>query len=202
MVIDYQLGNTRSVLNLIERLYSKGDQVLLSKKPTDIDDASHVIFPGQGAALACKKSLENDGLVQPIIKALARKPFLGICIGLHMLLEYTEEDNGVKGLNYIDGHVSRFDSDQVRVPHIGWNCVDKTRSHALMDSIPQPHYFYFAHSYYPTIYSEQLIHGTTYYQTTFPSFISKDNVALTQFHPEKSGILGERFIANFLNWRP
>lgn len=196
------MGNSQSVVNVVSKLIAKDSKVILTDDYREIDRASHLIFPGQGAAYACKQELEKYQLIPSILKAASTKPFLGICIGLQILLEYSQENNMVECLDVIPGYSMKFSEEKVSVPHIGWNCVTETKPHYLTNTLPETRHFYFAHSYYPMDIPPDYIHGKTFHQLDFPSFIAKDNIALTQFHPEKSGVLGEKFMHNFMQWRP
>jgi len=201
-VIDYGMGNLRSVSKALESV-SNGVAVEVTADPERILSASHVVFPGQGAIRACLAEVQRLGLTEVIKQVAAEKPFLGICIGMQLLLTHSEENEGVDGLNLIPGQVHHFDlapSEQLKVPHMGWNQVHQTSEHPLWNNIKQDSRFYFVHSYYVQPDSTDVIAASTDYPETFASALFKDNIFAVQFHPEKSHRDGLQLLKNFLHW--
>ncbi len=200
-IIDYRAGNLTSVRLAFESL--KRDAVI-TDDPETIRAAERVIFPGVGAIGASMTNLRQLGLDTLIPEVVASgKPFLGICIGMQILLGHSEEDGGVDSLGLVAGSVKRFrpSSPYDKVPQMGWNSVAQTRPHPLFDGIADNSEFYFVHSYYPAPDAMDVRIGTTYYaDVTFTSAIAQGNLVATQFHPEKSGKVGLRLLENFCNW--
>lgn len=210
-IVDYGMGNLRSVLRALQHVVPQ-DRVLITDKPEQVCDADRVVFPGQGAMPDCMRSLTESGLSEAVREAAVRRPFLGICVGEHMLLESSDESNGPSGtatvgLGLIRGHVRRLpgvdaDGRILKVPHMGWNRVDQHRSHALWHDVPDSAYFYFVHSYYAELAIDADIAGQTEYGVRFTSALARDNIFATQFHPEKSAAIGLQIYRNFVNWKP
>lgn len=206
-VIDYGMGNLRSVSKALEHV-ANGTQVIVSSDPSTILQADRVVFPGQGAMRDCMSELHQRELGEVIRTCISEKPFLGICMGLQVLMDFSEENNGRAGLGMIPGQVLRFaeglqdpeTGEKLKIPHMGWNGVHQTRSHPLWQNIAQDSRFYFVHSYYVRPNDENLIAGTTAYPDNFTSVIAKDNIFAVQFHPEKSQHAGLTLLANFLQW--
>ncbi len=177
-----------------------GLDATLVSRPEDLAAVDRVILPGVGAAAATVASLESGGLV-PALRARVLEdqvPFLGICIGLQVIFERSEE-GPAECLGWLPGVVRRFpDSD--RVPQIGWNRVDPTRAHPLTNGLPADPYCYFVNSYYAVPADSHAVLGTTDYSTTFCSMVAAGNIAATQFHAEKSGEVGLALLANFAGW--
>lgn len=196
-VVDYRAGNAPSVLYALERI---GVPCRLASTPAQLEHADRIILPGVGAARATIDSLRDSGLVEPLTERVlgAGVPFLGICIGLQMLFDHSEEGD-VDGLGWIPGRVRRF-ADTQRVPQIGWNEVLPARSHPLWHEVPQPAYCYFVNSYYAVPADPADVLATTEYGIDFCSMAARGNIAATQFHAEKSGQLGLRILANFAEW--
>jgi len=189
-IIDYKSGNIKSVANALDKL---GVQNCISSNPEIIKSAERIIFPGQGRAGNAMESLKKLGL-EKVIKE-CKKPFLGICIGMQMLLEFSEEDD-CDGLGIISGRVRKFEiGGQLKVPLVGWNKVFMSED-ALFEGIPEGSYFYFVNSYYANLLPEYVI-GRTDYGIDFASVIRKGNFYGTQFHPEKSGDQGLLLLKNF-----
>jgi glutamine amidotransferase len=204
-VVDYGMGNLRSVAKAIEHV-APADRVLVTADPDAVLAADRVVVPGQGAMPDCMRELEGRGLRAAVIRAAAEKPFLGICIGLQMLFEHSEEGN-VPGLGVLPGSVRRFPRDEVearglKVPHMGWNEVVQAMAHPLWDGIADGSRFYFVHSYYVEPASPEVISGSTTYGIPFTSAVARANIFAVQFHPEKSAQSGLRLLANFMNWKP
>lgn len=202
-IVDYKAGNLTSVQLAFKAL---GCQAEVTSDPQAILTAERVIFPGVGAAGSAMRNLADLDLI-PVLKETASRgtPFLGICLGTQILLDASEEDGGTPTLGILPGRVPRFrPSDRWdKVPQIGWNQVKIVRSHPLLDGIDDGSEFYFVHSFYPAPSDPAIVIGTTdYADVTFASMVGRDNVAATQFHPEKSGRIGLRLLDNFIRWKP
>ena len=194
VVIDYQSGNVRSVTRALE---SAGVSPLVTGDPAELPRADAVIFPGVGSGPAAMSALEERGLVAPLQDYVASgRPFMGICLGLQLLLDRTEEGDA-SCLGIIPGHVKRL-PDGLKVPHMGWNSVEFEADHPVLRDIPQGTHFYFVHSYYAAPSEQTWVAGTTEYGVPFCSVYAKDNLVATQFHPEKSGPVGLRVYRNFV----
>ena len=194
VVIDYQSGNVRSVTRALE---SAGVSPLVTGDPAELPGADAVIFPGVGSGPAAMSALEDRGLVAPLQDYVASgRPFMGICLGLQLLLDRTEEGDA-SCLGIIPGHVKRL-PDGLKVPHMGWNSVEFEADHPVLRDIPQGTHFYFVHSYYAAPSEQTWVAGTTEYGVPFCSVYAKDNLVATQFHPEKSGPVGLRVYRNFV----
>ena len=190
-LIDYGAGNLKSISNACGKL---GEGVELVTKADQLEKADKIILPGVGNFGPAMKSLEGfrEVLLEKIEKGV---PFLGLCLGIQVILEGSEESPGVNGLGIIKGTCKRFPSS-VKIPHMGWNSIKPGES-KLLDGIGAKDYFYFVHSYYP-VPDDNVVAATTDYGVEFSSVIEKDNVFATQFHPEKSGEPGLRVLKNFL----
>jgi glutamine amidotransferase len=207
-VIDYGMGNLRSVSKAIEHV-APGLTVVVTHDPAEVAGAARVVFPGQGAMPDCMREMDARGLRSAVVEAARAKPFLGICIGLQMLFERSEEGD-VAGLGLLPGTVRRFAADamidaagsRLKVPHMGWNGVRQSQTHALWDGIEDRARFYFVHSYYVETGASNLVSGVADYPGPFTCAIARDNVFAVQFHPEKSAAAGLRLLANFVRWRP
>lgn len=198
VVIDYDAGNLRSVERALVHV---GANPLVSADPADIDRAAGIVLPGVGAAADTMAKLLSRNLVEPLKEYIAAgRPFLGVCMGLQALLERSEESD-TRCMGVLPGEVLRFPNEPGRkVPHMGWNTVDWVRDHPITEGIPSGSYFYFVHSYYPTVREASLALGQTEYGLTFPSAVARGHMVATQFHPEKSGAHGLRLYANFVAW--
>lgn len=207
-VVDYGMGNLHSVAKAIERVGPRLE-VAVTSDAAVVRRASRVVFPGQGAMPDCVREMDARGLRGAVLEAARGKPFLGICIGLQMLFEKSEEGD-TPGLGLLPGRVRRFPAERMvdatgarlKVPHIGWNEVRQTARHPLWDGIPQGTRFYFVHSYYPEPGARDLAAGETVYGLPFTCAAARDNVFAVQFHPEKSEAAGLRLFTNFLAWQP
>ena len=203
VVIDYGMGNLRSVAKAAEHVADSQTRIHVSQKPQDILDADAIIFPGQGAAKACMQALRDSGMAQPVIEAATTKPFLGICMGLQVLMTHSDENQGVDCLNVIPGLVKRFDEAKfpdLKIPHMGWNQIEQTQAHPLWHKIPQQSRFYFVHSYYIAPDQNNEVTGLTEYGDHFASAVAQDQLFAIQAHPEKSADVGLQLFKNFLNW--
>ena len=194
-VIDYGAGNIRSVVNAIVKL---DYQPKVTSCPEDLLKARAVILPGGGAAGETMKNLEMLSMVAPIRQFISEgHPFFGVCIGLQILFDGTEEGSWHECLGVIPGQVKKLPAG-LKIPHMGWNQVKQVGSHPIFDGIPDEANFYFVHSYYAEPDDRSLVVGETSYGVTMSSVIAKDNLIATQFHPEKSGEFGLRMYGNFI----
>ena len=207
-VIDYGMGNLRSVWQALVHV-ADGKEIVVTADPAVVAGAERVVFPGQGAMPDCMRELDERGLRSAVIDAAQTKPFLGICIGLQMLFEQSEEGN-VPGLGIFAGPVRRFPAgkmvgasgEKLKVPHMGWNRVSQTRSHALWNGIEDGARFYFVHSYFVDPVDPACIAGTSDYGIPFTSAVARDNIFAIQCHPEKSAQAGLALLSNFVRWNP
>ena len=207
-VIDYGMGNLRSVWQALVHV-ADGKEIVVTADPAVVAGAERVVFPGQGAMPDCMRELDERGLRSAVIDAAQTKPFLGICIGLQMLFEQGGEGN-VPGLGVFAGPVRRFPAgkmvgasgEKLKVPHMGWNRVSQTRSHALWNGIEDGARFYFVHSYFVDPVDRACIAGTTDYGIPFTSAVARDNIFAIQCHPEKSAQAGLALLSNFVHWNP
>ncbi len=199
VVVDYGAGNLRSVARALARV---GADPLVSDDPRALERAAGVVLPGVGAAGDTMENLRSRGFVEPLSEFIAGgRPFLGVCMGLQALFEWSEEGGGQECLGILPGRVRRFPAAfGLKVPHMGWNTVTWRGHHPVIDAIPSGSYFYFVHSFYAEPGDEALVLGTTEYGIEFASMVARGNVVATQFHPEKSGALGLRLYANFARW--
>lgn len=208
VVVDYGMGNLRSVAKAIEHVAPEAD-VRISSEAAEIGSADRVVVPGQGAMPDCMRELNAQGLCEAVIRAAAEKPFLGICVGLQMLFGHAEE-GGVTGLEILPGSIPRFpqaamfapDGTRLKVPHMGWNQVQQAEAHSLWEGIDDGSRFYFVHSYYVKPLTPDLIAGSTHYGIPFTSAVARANIFAVQFHPEKSAQAGLRLLSNFMRWKP
>ena len=202
------MGNLRSVSKALEHV-APGASVQVTSDPAAVAAADRVVFPGQGAMPDCMREMEACGLRPAVLAAASSRPFLGICIGLQMLFDSSEEGN-VPGLALMPGRVRRFprgamvDSagHRLKVPHMGWNEVRQQKEHPLWSGIADFTRFYFVHSYYAEAGDEALVSGLCDYGVPFTCAVSRDNIFAVQFHPEKSDVAGLRLLANFIDWKP
>jgi glutamine amidotransferase len=207
-VIDYGMGNLRSVAKAIEHVAGDDDEVYISDDPQLILASDRVIFPGQGAARDCMAAISDHHLNKAVLDAAKSKPFLGICMGQQVLLEFSEENDGTKLMGLIAGRVRRFpggtapDGEALKIPHMGWNQVHQGYDHPLWQGIEQESRFYFVHSYYVDPEQRDLVAATTEYGVRFASAIADGNLFAVQFHPEKSADAGLRLLKNFVSWKP
>ena len=194
VVIDYESGNLRSVARAVEKA---GVVPMVTSDPASLEDADGVILPGVGSGPAAMAALQSRNLVNPLLNYIASgRPFLGVCLGLQLLLEATDEGDA-DCLGLVPGRVRRL-PDGPKVPHMGWNTVEFQRDHPVWQGIPQGSHFYFVHSYYADPVARGDVAGVTEYGVPFCSIYAKDNVVATQFHPEKSGEIGLRIYSNFI----
>jgi glutamine amidotransferase len=208
-VIDYGMGNLRSVSKAIEHVAGPGDRVLVTDDSERILSADRVVFPGQGAARDCMVAIGDHHVRRAVVESARSKPFLGICMGLQVLMEFSEENRGTELLGLFPGRVRRFAADmpgpdglRLKIPHMGWNQVMPTREHALWEGIEPGSRFYFVHSYYVDPADPALTAASTEYGVGFTSALAHENLFAVQFHPEKSADSGLRLLANFVRWSP
>ncbi len=207
-VIDYGMGNLRSVCKALEHVAPQA-RVMLTSSPEDVVRADRVVFPGQGAIGGCIAAMDQLNLRAVVLQAIETKPFLGICLGLQALFEFSEEGGGTPGLGVLPGKVPLFPRAQMRdirtgqtlkVPHMGWNQVHQVVAHPLWQGIPQEARFYFVHSYYADAGDRQQVMGVTEYGIRFTSAAGRENIFAVQFHPEKSQHVGLKLLENFVRW--
>jgi glutamine amidotransferase len=206
-VVDYGMGNLRSVVNALEAVSDGQQQILLTSDAGQIGEADRVVFPGQGAAGDCMRAIDEYGLREAIANAAAQRPFLGICMGMQVLIDFSEENQGTACLGVYSGQVRYFGdghSDpqgvKLKIPHMGWNRVAQARTHPLWHSIDDNSRFYFVHSYYLETQDPGMVAATTDYGIRFTSAIARDNVFAMQCHPEKSADAGLQLLRNFIHW--
>lgn len=207
-IVDYGMGNLRSVHKALEHVAPEAS-VVVTSDPTVVEKAGRVVVPGQGAMPNCMYELKTRGLRNTVLQAARHKPFLGICIGLQMLFEESEEGH-VKCLNVLPGRVVHFPSEamttpeglKLKVPHMGWNQVCQTIDHPLWDGIAKDTRFYFVHSYYVEPNQTDLVAAQSNYPFPFTCAVAKNNLFAVQFHPEKSHIAGLTLLRNFAKWSP
>ncbi|HEX9172027.1 MAG TPA: imidazole glycerol phosphate synthase subunit HisH [Telluria sp.] len=208
VVVDYGMGNLRSVAQAL-RAVAPDAHVLISGEASDIDAASRIVLPGQGAMRDCMRSLRESGVEEALLRAARTRPVMGVCVGEQMLFDRSEEGD-TAGLGLIPGQVVRFqldgrlqpDGSRFKVPQMGWNQVRQTRAHPLWEGIPDDSYYYFVHSYYAQPANAEDILGETDYGAPFCCAVARDNIVATQFHPEKSADAGLRLYRNFVHWHP
>jgi glutamine amidotransferase len=207
VVIDYGMGNLRSVSKAIEYV-SSASRVQVTDDPSVVRSADRVVFPGQGAMPDCMRELRARGLYEAVVNAAREKPFLGICIGLQMLFDHSEEGN-TPGLGILPGRVKRFANDlkdakghKLKVPHMGWNAVEQQGPHPLWKGIENHSRFYFVHSFYVQPELASMSVGSSHYPLRFSCAVAKANLFAVQFHPEKSAEAGLQLLANFATWNP
>ena len=195
-VIDYQAGNIRSVEKALEK---SGASVKVSGKASDLEKSDAVVFPGQGSCDSSMVNLRNQGLDEVLVEWInSGKPFMGVCLGLQLLLEESDEGDE-RGLGVLEGRVEKLPEGQ-KVPHMGWNSVRFTTDHPVFKGVSQNSYFYFVHSYIAVPKASSIIAGHTEYGQDFCSAVAFDNVVAVQFHPEKSGENGLNIYKNFVSY--
>ncbi len=195
-IVDYGMGNLRSVQKAFEKL---GAQAAICDDPADLADASKLVLPGVGAFRDAIRALREQGLDRPVLDHIAAdKPFLGICLGLQLLFDYSDEQGQWQGLKVIPGKVVRFDPEpNLKIPHMGWNRLDVAGRPKLFEGIHIDAHFYFVHSYYVVPEDEAVVAARTEHGVRFVSAVSRGNLFATQFHPEKSQRVGLKLLRNF-----
>jgi glutamine amidotransferase len=203
VIIDYGMGNVHSVAKALTNILDKKSKVKISKSISEIKKSTHIVFPGQGAVSECMSSINKNFEINELKEIIKEKPFLGICMGLQVLMGSSTENNGVSCLDIIDGKVlsirDKLDKN-LKIPHMGWSEVAQQNNHPLWDGIKNKSYFYFVHSYYVSPDKKNDILATTSYGFDFVSAIARENMVAVQFHPEKSSKTGLKLLQNFLNW--
>ena len=196
-IIDYDAGNIKSVQKAIEYL---GEDVVITRDPEVILNASRVILPGVGAFGDAMEKLHKYNLVDVIKEVVKREiPFLGICLGLQLLFERSDETPGVEGLGILKGEIKRIpDNGELKIPHIGWNSLSYPNNGRLYEGIAEESYVYFVHSYYLDAEDKDIVVATTEYGTTIHASVEQGNIFACQFHPEKSSSVGLKILDNFL----
>jgi glutamine amidotransferase len=196
VIIDYGMGNLRNVQKGFEWV---GFEARVTRNKKEIEKASAIVLPGVGAFKDCMENLEKFGLIEPLLRSIEKgKPYLGICLGLQILFSESEEFGYQKGLGLIRGKVVKFKPDQEhKVPHMGWNAIEKKMEVPFLQGIESGDFFYFVHSYYVIPEEPQGVSTLTNYGIPFVSSIWKENLFVTQFHPEKSQQKGLRILENF-----
>ena len=205
-VVDYGMGNLRSVAKALRHVAPERD-IVVSADPQIIRNAKRVVLPGQSAMPDCMRSLDASGLREVVLEAARDRPFLGICLGLQMLFESSEE-GPTSCLSVLRGRVVRFreqamtlpSGDRLKVPHMGWSPVRQSQAHPLWAGIAESARFYFAHSYHPQPDDGGVTVGTADYPLPFTCAVARANIFATQFHPEKSQRAGLQLLANFVAW--
>jgi glutamine amidotransferase len=210
-VVDYGMGNLRSVSQAVAHAASKTDdvRVIVTGNPEEVLLADRIVLPGQGAMRDCMRELADSGLRESVLDALRTKPVMGVCVGMQMLLDHSEEQN-TPGLGVVPGRVKRFrlegrkqpDGSRFKVPQMGWNRVQQAHPHPIWRGVPDGAWFYFVHSYYVEPSDPHHSAGITDYGQCFTSAVARDNIFATQFHPEKSAADGLMLYRNFLHWNP
>jgi glutamine amidotransferase len=193
-IVDYGMGNLRSVSKALEHL---GHVAEITSDPDTVEQAERLILPGVGAFGDAMAELERRGLIEPVKRfAATGRPLLGVCLGMQLAMDNSEESPGVAGLGLIPGTVRRFET-KLKVPHMGWNTVRQVQPAPLFRDLPDEAYFYFVHSYYVAPDDPEAAAGMTHYAIDFASVLWRDNIVATQFHPEKSQRDGLAMLTNF-----
>ncbi len=209
-VVDYGMGNLRSVSQAVMHVAAgTGVEVIVTADPAQVRAAERIVLPGQGAMRDCMHELHASGLKEAVVHAAHHKPLMGVCVGMQMLLDHSDEQD-TPGLGLIPGRVIRFelanqlqpDGSRYKVPQMGWNRVRQALRHPVWEGVPDESWFYFVHSYYTVPRDAAHSAGTTDYGVRFTCAVARDNIFATQFHPEKSADHGLALYRNFLTWKP
>ncbi len=209
-VVDYGMGNLRSVAQAVRyAAQGSGFDVVVTSRPEDVRSAERVVLPGQGAMPDCMRELRDSGLQDSVLEAATGKPLFGVCVGMQMLLDRSDE-GPTDGLGLIHGEVVRFDlagrlqpdGSRYKVPQMGWNQVWQSQTHPVWQGVPEGSYFYFVHSFYAKPSDARHSVGEADYGARFTAAIARDNIFATQFHPEKSSDQGLALYRTFLQWTP
>ena len=197
-IIDYDAGNIKSVEKALVLLKQ---EVVVTRKKEIILSADKIILPGVGAFGDAMDNLEKYGLIEVIKEAVKRKiPLLGICLGMQILFERSEETPGKKGLGLLEGEFLRFpENNGLKIPHMGWNSLNLHTNRTLFENLPEEPYVYFVHSYYLKAKDENIVAASAQYGISFHASVQKDQIYGCQFHPEKSGDTGIQILRNFVN---
>ena len=209
-VVDYGMGNLRSVSQAVQHVArGSGFTAVVTSQPEEVRAAERIVLPGQGAMPDCMRELRESGLLESVLEAAASKPLFGVCVGMQMLLDSSDE-GPTDGLGLIHGRVVRFDlagqlqpdGSRFKVPQMGWNEVWQAQPHPIWAGVPDGSYFYFVHSYHARPSDARHSVGEADYGGRFTAAIARDNIFATQFHPEKSADHGLALYRNFLAWQP
>ena len=209
-VVDYGMGNLRSVTQaVLHAAQGSGVEVVWARRPEEVMAAARVVLPGQGAMRDCIRELHQSGMYPAVMHAAAHKPLMGVCVGMQMLLDRSQE-GPTESLGLIPGEVVRFqlegqhqpDGSRYKVPQIGWNRVRQSRPHPVWAGVADGSWFYFVHSYYARPSDARHTVGEADYGGSFTAAVARDNIFATQFHPEKSADSGLALYRNFLHWNP
>ncbi len=209
-VVDYGMGNLRSVTQAVmHAAQGSGVDVVWARSAQEVRDAERVVLPGQGAMRDCMRELHASGMYEAVMDAAAHKPLMGVCVGMQMLLDHSEEGD-TPSLGLIPGEVRRFqlagrlqaDGSRFKVPQIGWNQVRQTGAHPVWAGVADDSWFYFVHSFYACPSDARHSVGEADYGGGFTAAVARDNIFATQFHPEKSAQAGLALYRNFLHWNP
>jgi glutamine amidotransferase len=209
-VVDYGMGNLRSVTQaVLHAAQGSGVEVVWARRPDEVMAADRVVLPGQGAMRDCMRELHQSGMYPAVMHAAAHKPLMGVCVGMQMLLDRSQE-GPTDSLGLIPGEVVRFqlegqhqpDGSRYKVPQIGWNRVRQSRPHPVWAGLADGSWFYFVHSYYARPSDARHTVGESDYGGSFTAAVARDNIFATQFHPEKSADSGLALYRNFLHWNP
>lgn len=199
-IIDYGLGNIASMFHAVKSL---DKEVVISKNKEEIKNSSHLILPGVGSFKSGMKGLEKNDLIEILSDEvlIKKKPILGVCLGMQLFLTEGSEDGVHKGLNWIEGNVTKINnkSNKLKIPHMGWNEVNYTKKNKLFSGVTNRSSFYFVHSYHVVPNDQTIISGSCFYGEDLVASIEKDNIFATQFHPEKSHNVGSLLLKNFLS---
>ena len=207
-IIDYGMGNLHSLGKSLERV-TGSDRIEISFDAEKLIKCDKLVLPGVGGVRGCMNELRRLELSELVIEASQKVPMLGICLGMQVMLEFSQENEGVPALGLFPGEVVRFQdpptnpedgAERLKVPHMGWNRVRQTRAHPIWAGIPDQSWFYFVHSFYAAPKDHRHVIGTADYTRTFACAIARDNLVAVQFHPEKSQGAGLRLLANFVQW--
>ena len=197
-VVDYGASNIHSVARALQSL---GSKVSIVDTPDKFKSIDKLVFPGQGSMGSCIKKLNETEMINPLLDVIKRKPFLGICLGLQILFDSSEESKE-NGLGVINGSITKIkdiNKENLKIPHMGWNNVKIEKKHELFSGIKDKQFFYFVHSFVASNTETSIT--TTHYGEEFVSSLATENIFATQFHPEKSGEIGLKFLENFINWK-
>ncbi len=209
-VIDYGMGNLHSAGKALEHVAEPDVKIIVTSDPADILQADRVMLPGVGAIRDCMSEIIRQGMDEVVREVAATRPLLGICVGMQVLLDHSEENNGVDCLGILPGDVKFFgkglidaSGERLKVPHMGWSQVSQTQlSHPLWQKIQDNARFYFVHSYHAHMANESMVAGRCDYSVSFDVALAHDNIFAVQFHPEKSAANGLQLLENFLKWKP
>ncbi len=204
-IVDYGMSNLHSVFSALKKVSDNDFEFEITQDPNVIENSDRIIFPGQGAAADCMHQIHSFELAGSIRKSAQEKPFLGICMGMQVLLDSSAENGGTECLGLIPGTVNSFsiehnknDNNSYKIPHMGWNTIDQKIDHPVWKGVEQNSYFYFVHSYYVELDDDKQIAGRSHYGKIFTSALAHKNLFATQFHPEKSAKPGARVLKIFL----